>query len=85
MIKRIFWKIKLPLRSTAVNYISLIVIWLRECVESRAEVSNLEEKFLTLLGQQGVEECIRNNKEVVCAACLDVMLTRGACSTWPKP
>jgi len=60
--------------------ITLIVIWLIEIYqnklghlrengdnseETRAEFRNLEEEFLALLRQQRVEECIKNNKEVV--------------------
>jgi len=60
--------------------ITLIVIWLIEIYqnklghlrengdnseETRAEFRNMEEEFLALLRQQRVEECIKNNKEVV--------------------
>ena len=60
--------------------ITLIVIWLIEIYQNKlghlrengdnsedtkAEFRNLEEEFLALLRQQRVEECIKNNKEVV--------------------
>jgi len=68
------------LKSSEKTQITLIVIWLVEIYqnklghlresgdntpESQAEFRNLEEEFLALLRQQRVEECIRNNKEVV--------------------
>ena len=64
------------LRSNEQTQITLIVIWLleiyqnqlgvlRENSEEKEELSRLEEEFYSLLRQQRVEDCIRNNKDVV--------------------
>jgi len=68
------------LKSSEQTQITLIVIWLIEIyqnqmghlrengdmsVDNQAEFRNLEEEFLALLRQSRVEECIKNNKEVV--------------------
>ena len=64
------------LKNSEQTQITLIVIWLleiyqnqlgvlRESPEDREELSSLEEEFFSLLRQQRVEDCIRNNKDVV--------------------
>ena len=64
------------LRSNEQTQITLIVIWLleiyqkqlgvlRESSENQDELISLEEEFYSLLRQQRVEDCIRNNKDVV--------------------